>query len=162
MVRFLNDSDEGPLGGVGYTIEIDESAFKKKAKYGRGKHHKDRWVFGIVERDPTGQRKGRGRFFAVPNRNRQTLLSIIMKHIKPGTTIMSDAWGAYKCLGGRGFNHLIVNHKNGFTDRHANHVCMKLFALHRNVLMALFKRRQHIDSYTRDRRKMETCQSTCE
>ena len=70
-----------------------------------------------------GQGKGRGRFFAVPNRNRQPLLSIIMRHIKPGTTIMSDAWGAYKCLGGRGLRHSINDHKNGFTDGHTKHVC---------------------------------------
>ena len=125
MVGFLNDNEEGPLGGAGCTIEIDESAFKKKSKCGRGKHPKDRWVFGIIERDPTGQGRGRRRFLAVPNRNRQTLSSIIMKHVQPGTTIMSDEWGAYKCLGGRGLKHLINNHKNGFTVRQAKHVCYR-------------------------------------
>ena len=121
MVRFLNDSEEDPLGGAGYTIEIDESAFKKKSKYGRCKHHKDRWVFGIIEKDPTGQGRGRRRFFAVLNRNQQTLSSITMKHVQSGTTNVSDAWGAYKCLGSRGLKHLINNHKNGFTDKHAKH-----------------------------------------
>ena len=80
-----------------------------------------------------------------------------MKHIKPGITIVSDAWGAYKCLGGRGFNHLIVNHKIGFTDRHAKHACTRLIARCQSVNTTHIIRRQHIESHTRNRRKMETC-----
>ena len=44
------------------TVEMDESSFTKKRKYGRGKMHQDRWVFGITERDATGQRRGRKSF----------------------------------------------------------------------------------------------------
>ena len=127
MVLFLN-SQENPdnmLGGDGYTIEIDESSFKKKSKYGRGKMHPDRWVLGIVERDPEHRGRNRKRFFAVPNRNRQTLISLILKHVKPGTTIMTDGWMAYRALGGNNFKHLVCNHKRGFreTGRGNEHVC---------------------------------------
>ena len=124
-VFFLNDLEEeqGQLGGPGWVIELDESSFRKKSKYGKGKNHGQNWVLGISERDPSGEGNGRGRFFAVPNRNRVTLLSIILKHVKPGTTIMTDAWGAYTTLGSHGFKHQIVNHTVGFVDPDIPSVC---------------------------------------
>ena len=119
MVLFMNDQ-EGPesnLGGEGITIEIDESSFAKKSKYGRGKHHKNRWVLGIIERAPRREALGRSRYYAVPNRNRQTLLSIILKHVKPGTRIITDGWGAYQCLDRyKNFKHQIINHKRTFVE----------------------------------------------
>jgi transposase-like protein len=51
-------------------------------------------VFGGVER-------GTNRCFLVmvPDRKQKTLLAIIKQYIAPGTTIISDEWSAYKCLG---------------------------------------------------------------
>ena len=128
MVLFLNDQEIGGnmLGGEGYTIEIDESSFKKKSKYGRGKMHPDRWVLGIVERDPAKKGRGRHKFFAVPNRNRHTLLSIILEHVKPGTRIMTDGHKSYIALGKNNFKHYVVNHQRCFVEpgRGNEHVCM--------------------------------------
>ena len=129
MVYFLNDQQAAgnELGGKGVTIEIDESSFKKKSKYGRGKKSKDRWVLGIVERDPRGYALGRQRYFAVPNRTRQTLLNLILKHVKPNTTIMTDGWRAYKALDRHtNFKHQVINHKRGFVEkgRGNEHVCL--------------------------------------
>ena len=123
MVLFLDSQEDQKLGGPGYVFEIDESSFKKKSKYGRGKKHKDRWVFGIVQRDPTKSGTGKQRYFAVPNRNRQTLLSIILKHVAPGSKIISDAWGAYHTLGDHGYKHHMVNHSAGFVDQDCPEVC---------------------------------------
>ena len=137
MVQFLTDI-EGPdnmLGGIGYTIEIDESSFKKKSKYGRGKMHPDRWVLGIIERDETGQKRGRKKYFLVPNRNRQTLLSIILKHVKHGSEIMTDGWSAYEALSEHPYDHYVVNHSRTFVERGRGneHVCIDRF----NVLFTL-------------------------
>ena len=138
MVYFL-DSIDGPenmLGGPGYTIEVDESSFKKKSKYGRGKMHPDRWVLGIIERDESRKKRGRKKYFLVPNRNRGTLLSIILKHVKPGSEIMSDGWTAYEALSEHPYDHYVVNHSRSFVEggRGNERVCF----LHHHIRFMLF------------------------
>jgi transposase-like protein len=68
--------------------------FVSVGKYHRGNYNKGQWVFGGVER-------GTNRCFLVivPDRKRKTLLAIIKQYIAPGTTIISDEWRAYRCLG---------------------------------------------------------------
>lgn len=73
------------IGGVGHIVEIDESKFSKK-KYGKGERlDNGTWVFGGVDRQ-TGE----------------CFMEHVEKHIKwikPGTTIYSDGWAAYRNLG---------------------------------------------------------------
>lgn len=38
-------------------------------------------------------------FEIVPNRERTTLLSIILRHVRPGSVIFSDNWSAYNDIG---------------------------------------------------------------
>ncbi|DBA01095.1 TPA: hypothetical protein N0F65_001723 [Lagenidium giganteum] len=38
------------VGGVGHTVEIDETSLKKKSKYNRGRRHPDSRVFGGIDR----------------------------------------------------------------------------------------------------------------
>jgi hypothetical protein len=65
------------IGGVGKTVEIDESAFGKR-KYNRGSLRETHWIFGGIER-------GINKIFAVPvpNRKRGTFWPIIFKYIAP-------------------------------------------------------------------------------
>ena len=98
------------LGGVGFTVEIDESKFGKR-KYHRGKRVKGQWVFGGICRETN-------EIFAepVPKRDAATLLDVIKKWIHPGTTIISDCWKAYDCLESEGYKHFKVNHSVTFKD----------------------------------------------
>lgn len=98
------------IGGDGKIVEIDESKFGKR-KYHRGHHVEGQWVFGGVER-------GTGKCFLVPvdKRDRATLIPLIQKYIKPGTTIMSDCWRAYDVLSELDFAHLKVNRSINFVD----------------------------------------------
>ena len=74
------------------------------------------WIFGGVEEE---SRKS----FMVPveKRDRSTLIPIIEKWIKPGTTIISDYWKAYDCLGSIGYEHLKVNHSIEFINQDGDH-----------------------------------------
>ncbi|XP_031337372.1 uncharacterized protein LOC116168438 [Photinus pyralis] len=98
------------LGGEGVTVETDEAKIGKR-KYNRGRRIEDQWIFGDYER-------GSGNVFIlpVPDRTTDTLLELIREHIRPGTTIISDCWCSYQCLGTEGFRHLTVNHSLTFMD----------------------------------------------
>jgi transposase-like protein len=91
MLVYLEGCSE-KIGGPKKTVEIDESKFGRR-KYHRGNPVKGQWVFGGVERESGGT------FLApVPDRSADTLMNVIDAWIKPGTTIISDCWAAYRDL----------------------------------------------------------------
>ncbi|VDK57537.1 unnamed protein product [Cylicostephanus goldi] len=101
------------LGGFGHTVEIDETCVTKR-KYNRGRVVRvHQWLFGGYER-------GSGRSFLVLVRRRdaRTLLRLIVRYIRPGTTIISDCWQAYNRISAlpQGYRHLTVNHQLNFVD----------------------------------------------
>ncbi|XP_066928473.1 uncharacterized protein [Clytia hemisphaerica] len=112
-VVILKNSE--PIGGEGIRVQIDESKFGKR-KYHRGHRVEGQWVFGGIEES---SRKN----FMVPveKRDRNTLLPIIQKFIKPGTTIISDYWKAYDILSKKDYKHLKVNHSIEFVNESGDH-----------------------------------------
>jgi transposase-like protein len=98
------------IGGLGKVVEVDESKFGRR-KYHRGCYVKGQWVFGGIER-------GSGRTFleTVNDRSAETLIELIKKWIRPGTTVITDCWAAYRSLPDEGFTHLRVNHSITFVD----------------------------------------------
>ena len=99
-----------PTGGVGDIIEIDESKFRAKRKYARGRRLTGgQWVFGGICRRT---KKSFARI--VDDRSKKTLIPIIKSMISPGSIIYSDDWGAYKKLNKIGYHHEVVNHSKEF------------------------------------------------
>ena len=84
------------IGGPDCIVETDESKFGRR-KYNVGRLIEGQWVFGGICRETQ-------EFFVVPvpERNRETLLRVIKDNIYEGTTIISDCWKSYNCLGLRG------------------------------------------------------------
>nr|CAH7719933.1 unnamed protein product [Callosobruchus chinensis] len=106
------------LGGPGCVVQIDESLFGHR-KYERGRVLQGNWVLGIIE-------DGREdvRMVVVDKRDSDTLIPIIQKHVKPGTTIHTDSWKAYDGLGDAGYVHHKVNHsdiENRFVAQDGTH-----------------------------------------
>ena len=108
-INLCMDNNE-MLGGKDVVVEVDE------AKFGKRKGHKGRkiegvWVFGAFERESK-------KLCVAPvvSRDSKTLVAIIKKWIKPGTTIMSDCWPSYQCLEQHDYLHLTVNHSLNFVD----------------------------------------------
>ena len=100
------------IGGPGQTVAIDESVVARaKPGNGRGRPVPPQWVFGGVE-------LGTGRFFMelFPCCNANTLVPVIRRHIRPGTRIWSDEWGAYARLNQVGYIHQTVNHSIQYVD----------------------------------------------
>ena len=109
MLDYMEGCSE-KLGGPNRTVEIDESKFGRR-KYNRGHPVKGQWVFGGVERE-----SGRTFFVPVPDRTADTLTSVILAWIEPGTTLISDCWAAYHDIGSHGYTHRTVNHSISFVN----------------------------------------------
>jgi transposase-like protein len=100
------------IGGPGKVVEIDEAKFFKR-KYNRGRRKSNEgWVLGGIERG-----EGGGCFLVwVPNRSKETLVPIIKKYVRPGTTVYTDCWKSYSKLSEEGFDHAMVNHSVEFVS----------------------------------------------
>ena len=97
-------------------VEIDKSLFGRKVKYNKGQPRGHRiWIFGIVERA-----SNKIILYPVDNRNAETLVPIIQRHVYPGSRIYSDSWAAYMGLNELGYEHFTVVHKTTFKQRYQN------------------------------------------
>ena len=82
-------------------------------------------MFGMVDTTTT---PALGIMEMVPRRDAATLLPIIQRHVRPGTTIWSDEWAAYRRVQQLPFvsTHATVNHSlefvNPVTGVHTQHV----------------------------------------
>ena len=110
------DKNQESIGGPGLSIQIDETAMtKRKQNTGRLPAGSQIWAFGGVVEET-------GDCFCeiVPNRRRNTLIAAIEAHVKPGTHIKSDCWGAYRVLnnykGVSPYAHSTVNHRHNFVN----------------------------------------------
>ncbi len=52
--------------------------------------------------------------YIVENRTKDTLLPLILRHVRPGSTIYSDMWRSYFCLTDYGYDHHMLNHSVEF------------------------------------------------
>ncbi|XP_035901823.1 uncharacterized protein LOC118507446 [Anopheles stephensi] len=98
------------IGGSGLTVEIDESVVTKR-KYNRGRmaDNNQVWLIGGICWET------RDIFLElVQKRDATTLHSIIMRHVAPGSTILTDGWRAYNGLENNGYTHAMVNHSENF------------------------------------------------
>lgn len=102
------DSDD-PLGGMGETVQIDETIIGGKVKgQGSGRHvDKKTVVLGMLESG--GELITR----VVADVKRDTLWGHIEQHVLPGTTIHTDELRSYRGLQLRGYRHQTVNHNQG-------------------------------------------------
>jgi hypothetical protein len=111
--RLVADSlefEDYTIGGKNIIVEIDECKISKR-KYNRGHPVEGAWVLGGVERT-----KERGVFLVeVPDRSAITLLSLLEKHILPGSIVYSDMWKGYSQIENLlGFKHQTLNHSKEF------------------------------------------------
>lgn len=118
------------VGTTESPIQIDESYFRGRRKYGKGRllegdyntkvgfSRKNNygtkingpWVLGIYKS------ASEVRFILVDDRRRSTLIPIIEDHVEVGSTIVTDEWAAYNGLEKAGFLHYTVNHSQNYVD----------------------------------------------
>lgn len=93
-------------------VEIDESQFFKR-KYNQGRLVNGQWYVGGIERGT------RNCFIVpVPNRNAQTMVSVISSYVNDGSLIITDKWRAYtRALSEMPqMKHSSVNYSLNFVD----------------------------------------------
>ena len=115
-VELIHPSPLNPqIGGPGVVVQIDESLFRHKSKYHRGRApKKEVWVFGMVD---TSFKPVRGYMEIVDRRDAATLIPIIERHVAPGSIIYSDQWRAYAQLSNnQNYTYASVNHSEYFVD----------------------------------------------
>lgn len=105
-----------PLGGLGETVEIDETYIGKKegAPVQRGFAHKHA-VLTLV------QRGGSARSFHVDGTKAADLMPIIKANVLPGTRIMTDEARQYASLSKHFTEHDFVRHSTGEYGRGETH-----------------------------------------
>jgi len=89
--KFNNTAE---LGGPGIIVQIDESLFNHKPKYQRGRRaskDKETWVFGIAE---TSHTPAVTYMQTVEKRDAATLLPIIERIVRLGSTVHSRRMGS--------------------------------------------------------------------
>ena len=104
------------LGGNQTIVQVDESLFRHKPKYHRGRAtSSEQWVFGLVD---TSTKPATGYMELVQSRDAQTLLPIIQAHTAPGTIVHSDQWRAYSQVPTLPTvsSYATVNHSVNFVD----------------------------------------------
>ncbi|KAK7879808.1 hypothetical protein WMY93_033528, partial [Mugilogobius chulae] len=107
------------IGGRREFVAIDESHFRHKRKYGRGRMaggwRRKNWVFGML-----GVKDGHTRpiLRLVEKRSRRHLIPYVQLHVRIGSAILSDEWRAYRILPALGYTHYTVNHSRYYVDPH--------------------------------------------
>ena len=107
------ENDETMIGGLGSTVEIDETLAVKR-KNNTGRVLAAGWLFGGIERRSDSE--FRCFMCLVYNRSEAHLTHLIRQHVAPGTTIVTDGWAAYRNLGTAGYTHHIVIHEENFVS----------------------------------------------
>ena len=99
------------IGGVGYTVEVDETVAVRR-KYNVGRVVPTVWLVGGIVRGSSF-----GAFLEiVENRSEIVLTELLKRNIAPGTVVMTDLWKGYGNLTREGFEHHCVNHSLNFVD----------------------------------------------
>lgn len=132
MVKERTNRDK--IGGLNKRVQIDESLFRGKRKYNRGRlllgdldveSAADRavrhdnygsrvngpWIFGMVDEYTNDLL-----MFYVEKRDSATLIPLIQANVFEGSVIVSDGWAAYRCLSSLNFSHEVVIHEENFVD----------------------------------------------
>jgi len=112
QIRTMMDATDEQLSGV---VEVDETyvhanTFKRSSarkRYGFDARRTGQIVFGIV------QRGGMVKVWHVQSSGTRTLVPLIKEHVKRGTRVHSDGYGAYQKLDLWGYPHETTNHGQG-------------------------------------------------
>lgn len=114
----MKETDGGPMGGYGETVEADETYVGGKASNRKSKRQAKRVgrASPFADKQPVVslvERGGRVRSFHVANVTGETLRSILVTNVDRGSWLMTDEHGGYKAVGTEFVGHGVVVHSKG-------------------------------------------------
>lgn len=93
------------------------------------------WILGLVETETN-----KLILYPVQDRTEATLVEIILKHVEPGSTVLTDGWSSYLNLNKEGFKHFTVNHKKTFKQVYVNELTNDRMVVHTNTIEGAWAR----------------------
>lgn len=123
-------NETGPIGGVGFHVEIDEAYVKRKSGKGRATAMEDKcWKFIGMICAETKEVVG----FLIPSTKKKLIWKIIKDWVKPGTILHTDGAKIYENIaseqakeqGMQFLLHEIVIHKTGELEIKKTNIKMK-------------------------------------
>ncbi|KCZ79656.1 hypothetical protein H312_02962, partial [Anncaliia algerae PRA339] len=98
------------IGGPGHIVEIDECQLVRR-KHNLGHIVRSCWILGGYDLETF-----ECFFFKIENKREETLLPLILQHVREGSTIYTDCHLSYNNLQLYGYQHRTVNHSRNFVD----------------------------------------------
>lgn len=113
----MRDGDLSPMGGLGATVEADETFLGREpgTEVSTGYLHRMK-VLSLVERG-----SGRARSFVVDHVSSGEIGPIVFENVRRETKLMTDEHRIYRWIGKHYFYHHTVNHSSGEYVRGADH-----------------------------------------
>ncbi|MFO6446969.1 IS1595 family transposase [Erythrobacter sp. NE805] len=108
-------TDTGMIGGAGKLVEADEVLLRHVRRPGCAQLEAT-----IVQGFACD---GEVRMGIVADRKRATLHANIVANVRPGSTIVTDDWAAYRGVEQLGFKHITVNHSKGYFNEQGYSTC---------------------------------------
>ena len=114
----MKDTDTGPIGGLGVTVEADETYVGGKTKNRNAKQQRrfDDRVSPVATKQPVMslvERGGKVRSFHLAKVTGETLRSVLVANVDRGSWLMTDDHSGYKTVGKEFTGHGVVKHSLG-------------------------------------------------
>lgn len=114
----MKDTDTGPIGGLGVTVEAAETYVGGKTKNRNAKQQRrfDDRVSPVATKQPVMslvERGGKVRSFHLAKVTGETLRSVLVTNVDRGSWLMTDDHSGYKTVGKEFTGHGVVKHSLG-------------------------------------------------
>jgi transposase-like protein len=148
---FIRNRPEQQIGGEHEIVEVDECQIGRR-KYHRGRRRNEVWVVGGISRQSVPPKLW---LKVVRRRDRTTLISLIQRRVRAGSTVVTDGWSGYEGLGSFGYNHQVVNHSIEFVsaenpETHTQTIESLWCNLRRFLNLRRAYSRRHLRSYLKE------------
>jgi transposase-like protein len=154
----MKETDAGPMGGFGSTVEADETYVGGKTKNRNAKQRSrfEARVSHVEDKQPVMalvERNGRVRSFHLAKVTGETLRSVLVTNVDRGSWLMTDDHSGYKTVGKEYVGHGVVKHSLGEYGRagvfHTNTVEGFFSILKRGIIGTYHHvSEQHLHRYT--------------